>query len=197
MTKLPDLTPDELADFNSFGQEAEVDADLAMALDNLDITFAPTIEPQPQQQEAPDPVQMVKLRLSEFDNAPSEEDIANWIGRYGTDGVFAVTLAPEDIYVMRYINAAEHRAILRRGTTLRQNIEATDFQRLEALDEQLKFLVAKTCMLWYPGSPRELTTDYFDTARAGLLNNLVTVVNINSYFFNDPQQVLAFTTVLH
>ena len=191
------MTASELASFDSLGEISELDAGLSSALDDLDSEFADeTFQPQAQP-EAPDPVEMVKLRLSEFDNAPSDEEIAAWIARFGPDGVFAVTLAPEDIYILRFISAAEHRAILRKGTDLRQKIDPNDFQKLEALDEKLKFLVAQTCMLWYPGSPRELTPDYFESARAGLLNNLVTVVNINSYFFSDPQHVLAFTTVLH
>jgi hypothetical protein len=193
---IPNLTPEQLAQFDSFGALEDIDPDLADALDRLDDDFSSVVVPQPAQ-ETPDAVDVVKAKLSVFQNAPSDQDIAAWVSRYGTEGVFAVALAPEDIYIMRFINASEHRLIVRKGTALRQGIDPSDVQKLEALEEQLKFLVAKTCMLWYPGSPKDLTPDYFETARAGLLNNLVTVVNVNSYFFNDPHQILAYTTVLH
>lgn len=141
-------------------------------------------------------VDVALARLAEFDNGPEDQDIADWIGRYGSEGVFMVSLAPEDTFVLRYVSSGEYRKIMQFGQEARQRLSADDHAGLEAIDDRLKFLLVKNCTLWHPRSPAILSESDFDGGRAGLLNNLVSVININSYFFPDPQQVLNFTTVL-
>jgi hypothetical protein len=181
-----------LEQLDAFDDEFSLDQELSA----LSFSFP---EPPPlQEEEAPEVDAATRARkvLDRFPNAPNTEQVQEWIAKYGEEGVFLLALAPEDTYVMRYVKAGEHRKILQHGQAMRQRIPQEDFAAIEALEEELKFLLVKQCMLWHPQFPAPLTKEYVADSRAGLLNNLVSVVNINSYFFNDPQQVLAYTTVL-
>jgi len=176
----------------------DLDAELASLRADLPqaaaVAAADTSETEAKRE--PTAVDIALARLAEFSNGPTDEDIADWIARYGSEGVFMVSLAPEDTFVLRYVSAGEYRKIMQFGQEARQRLSPDDHAGLEAIDDRLKFLLVKQCTLWHPRSPGVLSDSDFEGGRAGLINNLVSVININSYFFPDPQQVLNFTTVL-
>lgn len=176
----PDLTPEAAGLFDDLAPQA-------------DLT---TETPDDNEEAAPDPSAEALGFLLDLENAPEPEEVEEWIAKYGPEGVFMVRLAGNDVFVLRFINAAEQRGILGQVQQARQRVKPEDVERLMAIDERMKFLVVQTCCLWHPNYPEPLQETDFSQARAGLLDQLSSVISINSYYFDNPQQILNFTVPL-
>lgn len=184
MSSTEQLTPEQL---NFFEGLADLERDFP---EPEPATEAP--EPEPEQPEE-NPI-LAKLRA--FNDAPGEEVMEEWVRMYGEEGVFVVSLAKRDTFVLRYMTAEEHENIMTHVATMRSRIPENDQASFQKLDRKVKALIVKQCTLWYPGAADVQLETLLSKGRAGLLDNLVNAINIQSYFFEDPRQILAFTSAL-
>lgn len=176
----PDLTPEAAGLFD------DLTANLPVPPEPEEVVDEPELDPS---------AQALGFLLG-LDNAPDPEEVEAWIERFGPEGVFLVRLAGKDVFVLRFINGAEQRGILAEVQKARQRVQPDDVQTLMAIDERMKFLVVSTCCLWHSNYPDPLSQEDFAVSRAGLLDQLSSVISINSYYFDNPQQILNFTVPL-
>lgn len=168
--------------------EQEIEEDIKSKLQSLFPQEEEELE-EVEEISEPTPEDSIKDRLYSIPGAPTPDQIEAWKSNWGSEGVFVVSVAIEDTYVMRYLKTNEWQAIQAESRALSMQYQNNP-EALAMVEEDIKKKVIKTCTLW-----PKVSNNHFDEKRAGLLDQLHYVVMMNSYFFA-PQQALAFTAML-
>ncbi len=126
--------------------------------------------------------QMLAL-LEGFHNAPNARQIDAWKHDHGENGVQMIAFDEKLVFIYTYLKTGQYRK-------LREKIAELEAKGNINGEEELKERVVKYCTLW-----PQLDTNFFYTARAGVIESLFQAIWQESYFL-DPRAVQMLTVQL-
>ena len=121
--------------------------------------------------------------LKKIPNAPSQAQIKAWKNEVGEDGVNLIVFDEKNVFIYTYLKTGQFRKLQEKA----QELAAKGDKNAE---DMLKEKTVQYCTLW-----PKLTTEFFYTARAGILESLYNAIWTESYFLS-PQQVQMLTVQL-
>lgn len=116
----------------------------------------------------PTPLDELLVTLSEYENAPDEDQLLTWKEIHGM--YFASSVNGEDIYVWRTIKRLEYKSIAQSGATERQDL--------------LENAVVRKCLLWPQPSQ-----DFLSVLDAGIMPTLFKQIMHKSGFVSDEMAI--------
>jgi len=121
--------------------------------------------------------------MAEGENPPTVETINKWRAEYGKGNLHLVGFGYGHVYIFKPLTLSVWRSIREMGGA-QQELGHKDVEGF------MKEKVAQQCVLW-----PQMKKNHFETAHAGVLENLYNVIMLNSYMLT-PQQAMALTIEL-
>ena len=122
--------------------------------------------------------------LKGSEDAPNEQQIAQWKHQYGQNAVHVMALGEGDVYIFTHLKRGQWKKIQEMMSKIQEGGGGKD------IEDELKEKVLSHCCLW-----PKLSVEFFYNSRAGVADSLYQVILLNSYFLS-PQQAMLLTTQL-
>ena len=170
---------------SEYNPEAELDA----MLEAVKAAPAPVREEPVEEEVDPETTRVSQIRelLNTCQDAPSDQQIAQWKHQHGENGVHATAFGEGEAYVFTYLRRGAWQKI---QNVIQQAVEKQTLANKDP-DAELKEKVLQFCILY----PRPLGVEFFYNSRAGTIDTLFDLIMLHSHFLN-TQQAMMLTTQL-